>query len=143
MAGPLHFRSEDFKKKFLKKCSELGVILTGKIGREYLRGALAASSALVVSSVWETQCIVAYEAAAAGVSLCLSDIPTLKGAFGSLARYHQVGAYEKLADNLQDTLEGTPKGLKKKLKSFASKYSVENYEEGLKKIYTGTLDGEW
>jgi hypothetical protein len=40
-------------------------------------------------------------------------------------------------------LEGTPKGLKKKLKSFASKYSVENYEEGLKKIYTGTLDGEW
>jgi glycosyltransferase involved in cell wall biosynthesis len=138
-AGPLHFRKE--KNRFLRECKATpGVYLTGWLDLLGLRKALSAADAFVISSTWETQCIAAYEAAAAGVPLCLSNIPTLSSAFGGLAEYHRPGDSKMLAKNIQKTIEIGGKKLRKPLLKFGKSHDSRAYAKRLEQIYLDCLN---
>jgi glycosyltransferase involved in cell wall biosynthesis len=141
MAGPDHFRSAHAREEFEKACREAGnVVLPGKLDFPRVREVLAAADAFVVSSDWETQCIAAFEAAAAGVPLFLSDIPTLRGAFGRLAAYHPARDADALSRNLKAFLEGKARGARPaELKAFARRFGVPEYKRRLRGIYEELL----
>lgn len=140
MAGPLHFRSQE-RDRFRTACVEAGkVVLPGQLDFPQIREALAAADACVISSDWETQCIVAYEAAAAGVPLFLSSIPTLQRTFGPLATYHPPRDPQVLADNLEGFLLRQHKRKRKlALQAFAKKHSITNYCRHLRQMYQTCL----
>ncbi len=65
-----------------------------------VRALLQGSTVFVHGADNEYQGLVSYEAAAAGVPLCLSNIGTHTSVFGDYALYHEVGDHETLAKNL-------------------------------------------
>ena len=127
---------------FLEKCNKTkGVYLTGWMDIKGMRLALSAAYAFAISSVWETQCIAAYEAAAAGVPLLLSDIPTLSSAFGNLALYHAPSDSKKLAENAEEMLLGKPGSkLLKGLKEFGKKHDVKEYARRLESVFRECIE---
>lgn len=76
------------------------VILTGFQQMDSLRALLHSSSVFVNAADNETQGLVTYEAAAAGVPLCLSGIGSHTTVFGDSALYHEVADHGSLARNI-------------------------------------------
>ncbi len=76
------------------------VIWTNFQGMKEVRALLQGSSVFVHGADNEYQGLVSYEAAAAGVPLCLSNIGTHTSVFGDFALYHEVTDHQTLAKNL-------------------------------------------
>lgn len=76
------------------------VIWTGFQDMPTVRALLHGSTAFVHGADNEYQGLVSYEAAAAGVPLCLSSIGTHTSVFGDYALYHEVTDHVALAKNL-------------------------------------------
>ncbi|MBI3037330.1 glycosyltransferase family 4 protein [Candidatus Woesearchaeota archaeon] len=76
------------------------VIWTGFQDMKTVRALLHGSTAFVHGADNEYQGLVSYEAAAAGVPLCLSNIGTHASVFGDYALYHEVTDHATLAKNL-------------------------------------------
>ena len=93
-----------------------------------VRALLHGSTAFVHGADNEYQGLVSYEAAAAGVPLCLSNIGTHTSVFGGYALYHEVTDHETLARNLlrchkdKELVKKNTSFLKKKMKEWD--YSV-------------------
>jgi glycosyltransferase involved in cell wall biosynthesis len=76
------------------------VIWTGFQDMQSVRALLQSSTAFVHGADNEYQGLVSYEAAAAGVPICLSNIGSHTSVFGESALYHEVTDHETLAKNL-------------------------------------------
>lgn len=76
------------------------IILTGWLNHKEIRNFLSVASVFVNSSTNEGQSIAVGEAAAAGVSLCLSKIGVFQETYGETALYHNPNDYETLAKNI-------------------------------------------
>jgi glycosyltransferase involved in cell wall biosynthesis len=106
----------------LPSCKELAqkegvsdlVVMTGKLSPTELRDIMHISSAFISTSWHEGQCISAYEAAAAGIPLCLSRIGSFTSVFDGSALFHSIADHESLARNLIFVLSDRNKALIKK-----------------------------
>lgn len=77
-----------------------GVVCTGYQPAEVVCKILKFADVFANTSSVESQCIAAYEAAASGLPLCLSDIPSFTGVFKGHALYHAYDDHSQLAGNL-------------------------------------------
>ena len=93
------------KEKSVEQMSnELGIkdniIITGWVSPEEVRNIMHISDICINSSIHEGQCIVVYEAAAAGLPLCVSNIGSFTSVFTDSALFHDPNDYKKLAKNI-------------------------------------------
>lgn len=77
-----------------------GVVALGYQPAEVICRILRFADVFVNTSSVESQCIAAYEAAASGLPLCLSRIPSFTCVFGGNALYHTYDSPSQLAGNL-------------------------------------------
>jgi glycosyltransferase involved in cell wall biosynthesis len=84
---------------------EEGLIRAGFVVPEELPALFVVADVFVHSAEAEGQCLAVYEAAAAGVPLCLSTIGSFTRVF-SRAKFHAPGDHEQLATNVRRVLEG-------------------------------------
>ncbi len=115
------------------------VIWTGFQGMAAVRALLQGSTAFVHGADNEYQGLVSYEAAAAGVPLCLSNIGSHTSVFGDDALYHEVTDHETLAKNLlfchehHDSVRDSTAHLKGRMKDWdygvIRKKMADSYEE--------------
>lgn len=82
-----------------------GLILAGFVKPEALPTLFGVADVLIHSAEAEGQCLAVYEAAAAGLPLCLSRIGSFTCVF-SRALFHDPDDCEELADNVARVLEG-------------------------------------
>lgn len=86
--------------EMVKKMGLKGVVRTGYQPAEVICKILRFADVFANTSSVESQCIAAYEAAASGLPLCLSGIPSFTGVFKGYAFYHDYDNPSQLAGNL-------------------------------------------
>lgn len=106
--------------QMVNKMGLKGVIHTGYQPAEVICKILKFASVFANTSSVESQCIAAYEAAAAGLPLCLSRIPSFSYVFNGNALYHTYDDHRQLASNLLRYRNDT--GLVKKHAAFLKKF---------------------
>ena len=87
-------------KEMVKELHLDSVIIAGYQPAAEIRKLFALSSLFVNTSSVESQCIAVYEAAAAGIPLCLSDIGSFTEVFREHALYHRYDDAASLASNM-------------------------------------------
>jgi glycosyltransferase involved in cell wall biosynthesis len=113
------------------------VTLAGYVKPEDSKDYYSLSHVFVNTSESESMCLAAYEAAAAGLPLCLSNIGSFTSVFSTYVKYHNYWDHTKLADNLLFYFNNPSisklhaKSLKKLVIQFDYKYAKER----MKKIY--------
>ena len=121
-----------------------GVIQTGLLQPDKVREVLSVSDVFVNTSDNESMCLAVYEAAAAGLPLCLSDIGSFTQVFKDLAIYHTYWDYEKLAENIlyyaRNRREAAEKG--RKLKRFVRAWSFDAIRKRMAKLYGEVMAGK-
>ncbi len=118
---------------------ELGVdvIRAKQLEPEELRRVLSIANVFVNSSEIEAQGLAVYEAAAAGLPLCLSSIGSLTSVFGNLPLYHDYWDYEKLAENLHYYYHNPQAADKsvKKLKELVRAFDISSISRKMEALY--------
>ncbi len=115
------------------------VVLTGWLSPSDTRTIMNISDMCLNSSIHEGQCLVVYEAAAAGLPLCLSSIGSFTSVFTKSALFHEPEDAEKLAKNIEFYIKN-PKiakkhsDINKKIVKERCDYRV--VEEELAKLFT-------
>ncbi|GEM_PF-3036547 len=121
----------------VKQIGVKGVIQAGVLMPEKVREILAIADVFVNTSDNEAQGLAVYEAAAAGIPLCLSGIGSFTSVFGSLAHYHDYWNHEKLADNLlychSNRRESVERG--RKLKAFVRAWDFTALRKKTESLY--------
>jgi len=87
-----------------EKANELGikssVIVTGRLPEDDLVGLMHSAKVGIISSAREGQCLTAYEKAAAGLPLCLSNIGSFTSVFNGSVLFHEPDDFHTLASNV-------------------------------------------
>ncbi len=103
------FLAMEGEKTVAEWIKELGiegqVITTGNVSPEQVRTLMNISDVCINSSIHEGQCLVVYEAAAAGLPLCVSSIGSFTSVFTDSALFHEPENPETLAKNILYYLE--------------------------------------
>ena len=123
---------------------EENVIFHNRASIDELLSILDAADLFVMPSIWESQCIAVYEAAAAGLPLVLSNLGIFEP-FKGCAAFQDPFDYEMLSKNLiallndQNLANSYKTAAQEKMKQF----DVSVLKGRLKKIYTNTLNGAY
>lgn len=93
------------------KAKEIGikgsVIVTGRLPEADLVSLMHSAEVGIISSAREGQCLTAYEKAAAGLPLCLSNIGSFTSVFNGSALFHEPEDHHALASNVEAYLENS------------------------------------
>ncbi|MBD3164443.1 glycosyltransferase [Candidatus Woesearchaeota archaeon] len=118
------------------------VIFTGGIGYRQVRKILAISDIYVNNSDLEAMCLSVYEAASAGVPLCLSKIGSFTSVFGDMALYSEPRDEKGLLKNFLKYFENPVLRNKSgnKLSRFAKKWDYPLVMKDLKVLYKELTD---
>ncbi|MBI4439271.1 glycosyltransferase family 4 protein [Candidatus Woesearchaeota archaeon] len=117
------------------------VVQTGFLEPGLLREVLAISDVFVNSSEVEAQGLSVYEAAAAGVPLCLSSIGSLRSVFRGLALYHMPSDWQGLEHNLLSLWRDSSgrKLMGRKLKEFVKAWDYAGIRKRMESLYSGVM----
>lgn len=109
------------KVKFLGRVKSSSVLLSDTFRK---------SDCFVNNSFYEGPALAVNEAAAAGLFLCLSDLPTLKGTFGETASYHEPNNYSRLVRSVLFYFYNPEVAEKQAIKNrkIAEDFSYSNFE---------------
>ncbi len=108
------------------------VVFTGLLKSEQVLQALDAATVFVNSSEYESFCLAAYEAASAGVPMCLPEIGTFD-VFRGTALFHHRHDSSQLAGNIERYLSDA--GLRKRFSKGARKKVVRLDYDKVKSMY--------
>ncbi len=124
-------------EQLIREFNVKNVIRTGALDPDGVREALSVSDVFVNTSDNEAQGLAAYEAAAAGLPLCLSGVGSFTSVFGELALYHHYTDFEKLAANLRhyydDRKSAATAG--RKLQSFVRQWDFNEIRKRMSSLY--------
>ena len=116
----------------IKNLVQTGFLPAGKVSE-----ILAVADVFVNTSDNEPMCLAVYEAASAGVPLCLSNIGSFTSVFKGMARYHHCADYLTLAENIlyyaRNRREAAEKG--RKLKQFVRAWDFDAIRKRMAKLY--------
>ncbi len=117
------------------------VVLTGLLRPGEIRKLLHISDIFVNSSSLEAQCIAVYEAGAAGLPLCLSEIGSFTSVFGNKALYHQPRNAKQLAENYYRYYEDDRlrEKISIELKKFVKGWDYPINKSKMKKLFEDVL----
>jgi len=117
------------------------VIFTGGLNFEGVREALHISNIFVNNSDPETMGISVYEAAAAGIPLCLPSIPSFTAVFGSHALYSPPRDPEQLAKVFKQycSQPALRESMRRRLRQFISQFDYPVFMKKLEALYQGLI----
>ena len=122
----------------LKKIVGSSLTLLGVLQRDKIREILYASDAYVVPS-YETQGLGPLEAAAAGCSLFLADVPAMRYWFNGIAEFHAFNDEGVLESQLRNHFIHSNKVNTKKVEKIVLQVSAEMYKQNLAKLYNSLI----
>lgn len=103
--------------EIIKKYEVEGKIFhVGMVSPDSVRELYKIADIYIHASFREGQCLAVYEAASAGLPLCLSSIGSFTSVFNGTALFHAPRDHKKLAENIQKYLKDTELSKKHKLK---------------------------
>lgn len=120
--------------------NDRNVILTGQLDSEELSGAFDAATLYINSSKYENFGLAVYEAASAGLALCLPNQKTFD-IFRGCALFHDSNNTEKLASNILRYMENKTliKRNGRKAKEIAKDFDYDKTKLKFKKLYEDFL----
>ncbi|MBI2664059.1 glycosyltransferase family 4 protein [Candidatus Woesearchaeota archaeon] len=137
------FLAEEGKPTISQMADKLGISVTHMGFQEgpEIKKVLYGTDVFCMASRIDAQCISVYEAGAAGLPLCLSDLPAFTSVFKDAALYHKVGDAEGLAGDLMKYYKD--KKLRKtnggKAKQHAKAADYRKIRKQLKELYSQLL----
>ena len=118
------------------------VILTGSLDYKKVREILSIADVFANNSDPETFGLAVYEAASAGVPLCLSDIGSFRTVFGEKALYSKPRDEKTLAEQFMKYYKnpGMRKKLGGKLKEYAKRLDYPTFIKKLERFYSDVIN---
>ena len=135
------FSEEEGKRTIAQMTQDKDVMHLGFMEAPDIKTVLDTTDVFCMASSVDAQCISIYEASAASLPLCLSNLPSFTSVFQSAALYHQVGDAKGLANDIIKYYK-SPKLRKKNGKAAKRMANFANYElvrKQLKELYSSLI----